>query len=106
MKPLLVTVAAPSREIAGTIARAAVEAKLAACAQVSGPLSSVYRWKGKVETAEEWRIDFKTEAGVFDDLCKLVKDLHPYEVPEVLAFPVGGGYRPYLDWMEKETGRD
>jgi len=82
------------------IADALVDAKLAACVQVIGPISSTYRWKGKVETAEEWLCIIKTRASLYEELEAAVLELHPYEVPEILAVPVVAGSEDYLHWLE------
>jgi len=93
----------PSREIAEKIARALVEEKLAACINIFAGVRSIYRWKGKVETANEVCLVAKSRAELFDKLEKRVKELHPYECPCIVAFPIGMGHQPYLDWIAEET---
>lgn len=99
-----VQVTAPSRQVADDIGRAAVAAGLAACSQVWGPIRSTYRWRGQVETAEEWVCTCKTTAGRVDALAALVRGAHPYDVPEVVATPVVAGDAEYLAWVVAETG--
>lgn len=86
-------------EIAATIVRE----RLAACGQLEGPITSTYWWEGQVETAQEWRVDFKTTAALLDRVTARVVDLHPYEVPQVTAAPIVGGLDAYLAWITDET---
>jgi periplasmic divalent cation tolerance protein len=92
-----------SRELALKIARSAVEAKLAACSQVVGPIVSTYRWQGFVEQADEWLILLKTTPERFDELAEHIRGEHTYETPEILAFPVVAGNADYLRWISAET---
>ncbi|MFD8966535.1 divalent-cation tolerance protein CutA [Streptomyces sp. NPDC059568] len=85
------------------IARGAIEARLAACAQISASVASVYRWKGAVETAEEWQILFKTTGSRYDALEAYLKDVHDYDTPEIIATPVVRGSAEYLTWITEET---
>ena len=98
-----VEVTAGSSEEARMLADAAVEARLAACAQISGPITSVYRWEGRVHADEEWRIVFKTANDRLAELTALLVDRHSYEVPEIVAVPVEGGNPEYLDWVTEST---
>ncbi|REF36429.1 divalent-cation tolerance protein CutA [Thermasporomyces composti] len=102
---LLVTTTCDDEERARTLARSAVEARTAACAQVVGPLTSTYWWDGKVTESKEWMVVFKTTAERFPDLESHVKVHHTYEVPELVATPVTGGSSAYLDWITQETRR-
>jgi periplasmic divalent cation tolerance protein len=87
---------------AGRIARAAVKARLAACANIfPGSVTSIYRWKGKVEIAKERLLLIKTSRKRLSKLEALVGRLHSYEVPEFIALPVAAGSRKYLSWMEE-----
>jgi len=88
------------------IGRALVEARLAACVNVLPAVTSIYRWKGKVETEEERLLVIKTRADRFEALREALVGLHPYEVPEVLALPVTSGHQPYLDWLDQNVKRD
>lgn len=83
------------------IARAAVEKRLAACVQVVGPIHSTYRWQGKVEMATEYRCELKTHADRFDALASLMGEIHPYEVPEVIALPVQAVSASYARWVDE-----
>lgn len=90
---------------AEVIAGHLVETGLAACCQIIGPLTSVYRWQGKVEEAHEYLCLIKTAADLYAAVEDAIRDLHPYEVPEILAVPVVQGSAAYLGWMQ-ESLRD
>ncbi len=93
----------PDRTVADGIARAAIDARLAACANVYPAISSVYRWKGAVEQADEVPLLLKTRAAHFDRVSALVKSLHPYEVPSIVAVPMASVEADYGDWLRAET---
>lgn len=92
-----------SRQAACALARSAVEARLAAGAQVVGPIDSTYWWEGKVETAEEWYVVFKTTVGRYPALEAHIREHHHYDVPEIVLLPVVSGNPAYLDWITAET---
>src|SRR5512140_2678285 len=87
-----------TREEAGKIARALVERQLAACVNIVA-IESVYRWKEKVESAQEWLLLVKTTAEAFDDIEGGIKELHSYELPECMVISVEGGSEEYLEWI-------
>jgi periplasmic divalent cation tolerance protein len=91
------------REDAERIARALVEQRLAACVQVSGPITSVYRWQEKIETAQEWQCWAKSRRDLYDQVEQAIRGLHPYEVPEILAMPILAGSADYLAWLDGEV---
>jgi periplasmic divalent cation tolerance protein len=103
MANIVVLVTAPSAEDAAKIARALVEERLAACANIVGDVRSIYRWEGKVEDDSEALMVIKTREELFDKLEKRVKELHSYSVPEVIALPIAKGSPEYLKWLEEET---
>ena len=92
-----------SRERALELARAAVEARLAACGQVLGPVESTYRWKGRIEVAGEWLCLFKTRSELSDRLERFIAERHPYEVPEIVVLPVERCSEAYGDWIDQEA---
>ena len=96
---LVVLVTAPSPEVAAGLARALVEARLAACGSVVPGLRSIYRWEGKVQDEAEVLLILKTTRGRFEALRDEVLRRHPYQVPEVLALPVEAGSAAYLAWI-------
>ncbi len=100
---LTVLTTVDSAEAAAELARSAVEARLAACAQVSGPVTSVYRWKGKVETAREWQVLLKTTSAAYPALEARLTAEHPYDTPEIIATPVVRGSADYLAWVAAEV---
>lgn len=100
---LLVTTTTETKEEAQKIARYLVGEKLAACVQIMGPITSTYRWKGNIETAEEWLCLIKTRESFFAQVENAIKKLHSYETPEIIAVPIVKGSKEYLDWLDGET---
>ena len=97
---IVVLVTCGSRKEGRTIARALVEARLAACVNVQqAPVESIYRWKGSVDTAKEFLLIIKTSRARFAAVAKAVKRLHSYDVPEIIALPIEKGSREYLAWL-------
>ncbi len=90
-------------EKADALARGAVAARVAACAQISGPVTSVYRWRGEVVTEREWQVLFKTTVARFEALAEHLRAEHDYETPEIIATPVTHGDPTYLAWVVDET---
>jgi periplasmic divalent cation tolerance protein len=104
MRCLQVVTTTDSREEADRLARSTVEHRLAACAQVVGPLTSTYWWQGVVETASEWQCVLKTTSARFDELRAHLEREHSYETPEIVATEIVAGAAAYLDWIRRETG--
>jgi periplasmic divalent cation tolerance protein len=98
---MVVFITAGGRAEAEKIGNALVEGRLAACANIVGPISSVYRWEGAVERAEEYLVIAKTVQDRLEELAEAVKRLHSYSLPEVIALKVEGGSLPYLRWLEE-----
>lgn len=92
-----------SKDAADELARAAVQARAAACAQVIGPISSSYWWEGSVQTEQEWQVVFKTTQRAYGGLEEYIRAHHSYDVPEILCLPVTAGHRPYLEWLDHEV---
>jgi periplasmic divalent cation tolerance protein len=92
-----------SRAEAVELAQAAVEARLAACAQVAGPIASTYWWEDGIERAEEWLIMLKLPADRFDALAEFLTERHSYDEPEITATPIVAGTSGYLEWLQEET---
>jgi periplasmic divalent cation tolerance protein len=101
-----VTTTLPDRATADRLAETLVAERLAACAQVVGPVSSTYWWEGRVEHAEEWYCSLKTTDQRLPALQQRIRELHPYEVPEIVATPIAGGDPQYLDWIRTEVRKD
>ncbi|WP_327118885.1 divalent-cation tolerance protein CutA [Streptomyces sp. NBC_01341] len=100
---LTVLTTTDSEEKAHALARGAVDARLAACAQISAPVTSVYRWQDAVETGQEWQVLFKTTAQRYDALEAHLVAAHDYATPEIIATPVVRGSSRYLAWVSTET---
>lgn len=96
---IVVLVTFPDREGAEKLARALVEERLIACANLLSPIRSIYRWEGKVEEGEEILLVLKSSKPRFEALRARIVELHPYDCPEVLSLPVEKGHPPYLDWI-------
>jgi periplasmic divalent cation tolerance protein len=92
-----------SEAAARTLAASAVEARLAACAQIVGPLTSVFRWEGEVRTDTEWRVECKTAGDRAGALEEFLNVRHTYDLPEIVVTPVVGGSPAYLSWLVEET---
>ncbi|MBU2538508.1 MAG: divalent-cation tolerance protein CutA [Proteobacteria bacterium] len=91
-----------SKEEAGAIARLLVEKRLVACVQVIGPVTSHYRWQGKIETAGEYLCIAKSRAALYPEIEAAIKAIHPYEVAEIISTPIIGGSKEYLAWLDSE----
>ncbi|MET9961673.1 divalent-cation tolerance protein CutA [Streptomyces sp. NPDC006326] len=100
---LTVLTTVDSAEQAAALARTAVQARLAACAQVTGPVTSVYHWKGALETSQEWQVSFKTTASAYPALEARLTAEHPYDTPEIIATAVVRGSADYLAWVAAEV---
>ena len=101
---IMVFVAVGSKEEAKKIASALVENRLAACVQIIPSINSVYKWKGKICDEEELLLLIKSRLDLFDKIKAKVKELHSYEVAEIMAIPVIAGSEDFLSWIKDETG--
>ena len=91
------------KEDADAIARLLVENRLAACVQVAGPVTSTYRWQGKIETSQEWQCWAKSRREFYPQVEQAIRARHPYEVPEILALPILAGSPAYLAWLDEQV---
>ncbi len=98
----VLTTVASERE-AERIGEALVEQRLAACVQVLGPISSIYRWRGEVEREREWLCLAKTEAGRYEEVEAAIRVAHSYDEPEIVATPIVAGSPGYLAWIDKQV---
>ena len=94
---------AGARDEAERIARALVDERLAACVNVVAPITSIYRWKGAVERAEEVLLVVKTRTALTARVATRIRELHSYELPEAIVLPIDGGAADYLAWIAGET---
>jgi periplasmic divalent cation tolerance protein len=98
----VVLVTAASKEEGEAIAQALIQARLAACVSLM-PIRSVYTWQGNVHHEEEWQLMIKTNLSRFADLEAKIREIHSYEVPEIIALPIFAGSQPYLNWIAAQT---
>ncbi|HTT52288.1 MAG TPA: divalent-cation tolerance protein CutA [Streptosporangiaceae bacterium] len=92
-----------SRAEAIELGRDAVQARLAACAQVAGPVVSTFWWEGALERAEEWLLLLKLPAAGYQELADFLTQRHSYDEPEIVATPIVAGAATFLSWIEEET---
>lgn len=102
----VILMTAPDREVAVRLSRGLVEEGLAACANIVPGVTSIFRWEGEVETADEVMVVLKTRIERVEALVERVVELHPYDVPEFLSLPVESGHHPYVAWVLAETTND
>ena len=93
----------PDSDSAFNLAREVVRLRLAACANVLSPATSFYRWEGKDEQATEFPVLIKSTRERYAELEQAIRGLHPYEVPEIIAWPIEAGLPAYLDWVAREA---
>jgi periplasmic divalent cation tolerance protein len=98
---LYVTV--PNRALAESIGHALIEEKLAACINILGEITSIYRWEGKINEGTEVAMLVKTTTENAIQTTQRITSLHPYECPAILVLPVNGGFMPFLNWIAQET---
>ena len=99
-----VTTTLPDRATADQVAARLVEERLAACAQILGPVFSTYIWKGEIEQATEWYCNLKTTKLRVAELQERIRELHPYQIPEIIAVRILEGNPDYLNWIEEVVG--
>lgn len=98
-----------TREAVERIARLLVLERLAACVQIDGPMTSIYRWQGQMEETPEWRLTAKSRSDLFAEIVAAIRTIHAYEVPEIVATQIDFLDEAYRQWLEAETrpaGRD
>jgi periplasmic divalent cation tolerance protein len=91
-----------SKEAAEALVSLLIEKKLAACVQVSSPITSVFTWKGTVTKAEEWLISAKTRSDLYEKIEQAIKENHSYELPEIIAVKLEQVSTDYAKWMEEQ----
>ncbi len=105
-KYIQVSTTTDKREDAQRIANTLVKNRLAGCVQMVGPVVSTYWWQGNMETTEEWLCLIKTRQYLYSQLEIALKQIHPYETPEIVAVPITAGSKEYLDWLANELARE
>ncbi|HRQ04676.1 MAG TPA: divalent-cation tolerance protein CutA [Nitrosomonas halophila] len=103
MQVILVLTNFPDHAGAKALAEKLLNDRLAACVNIMPAYTSFYRWQGQIETADEIPLMIKTAARHYDAVEQAIKSLHPYELPEILAVPIGNGLPSYLQWVIDET---
>lgn len=106
MEPILVITNLPDREAALKLAHELIEGRLAACVNVLAACTSVYRWQGKTETADEVPVFIKTLKQHYRRVEEAIRRSHPYELPEIIAVAIGDGLPAYLQWVAAQTEGD
>lgn len=101
---LLVLTTLGNEQDAKRVAKALVERRLAACVNIVGPIRSIYRWQGNIEDDSERLLLIKTRADRFNDLERAIGEIHPYDVPELVAVPIERGAAAYLGWIDENVG--
>ncbi|MEF8832291.1 MAG: divalent-cation tolerance protein CutA [Candidatus Thermoplasmatota archaeon] len=101
LKYIMVLTTTESEQEAEKISESLIEENLGACVQVYGPIKSTYQWEGKMVKSEEWMCFVKTRFVKFENLERKIKEIHNYENPEIIAFPIIEGSQEYLGWIDK-----
>ena len=101
---LVVFITAPNEDDAAAMAKALVESRLAACVNIVRNIRSIYSWQGNIEDESEVLMIAKTRRELFESLSSKVRELHSYDVPEVIAIPITDGSKDYLKWLKDSTG--
>src|SRR3989338_8724638 len=103
MTAVLVITNLPDRESAMELAENLIGARAAACVNVQAPCQSIYHWQGKTESTEETPVLIKTTEESYAEVERIICELHPYELPEIICVPISDGLQEYLQWIDNET---
>jgi periplasmic divalent cation tolerance protein len=103
---IVVFVTAADSEEAGRIAKSLLDGRLAACVNIIAAVDSHYWWQGKLDRAAESLLVVKTRGDLLPEIVAAVKTVHSYDIPEIIALPVIGGSREYLEWIDREVKYD
>jgi periplasmic divalent cation tolerance protein len=103
IEPILIFTNFPDKKGAVAFAETVIDQRLTACVTILSSCTSVYRWQGNIEMAEETPVLIKTQRQHYDRVEQLIKMMHPYELPEVIMVPIKGGLPAYLQWLADET---
>jgi periplasmic divalent cation tolerance protein len=93
----------PNREAAEQLAQHLIEARVAACINILAPCTSIYHWQGKIESTSEYPVLIKTTAARYEEVQRIIQEIHPYELPEIISVAVEAGLPEFLKWVEEET---
>ena len=100
---MLVLTTVADRAAGTALAQVLLERRLAACVNVGAPVDSLYHWRGQIETGTEVPLTIKTRAALYSKVEAAIREIHDYDLPEIVAIPITGGYAPYIDWLVDET---
>ena len=100
---ILVLTNTPDRAVATALAKALVDSRLAACVNIGGTIDSIYHWRGGIETATEVQVAIKTRSPLYSNVEDVIRKIHPYDTPEIIAIPIVAGDARYLAWLAAET---
>jgi periplasmic divalent cation tolerance protein len=100
---VVVFITTSAGEEAGLISKVLLEQRKAACINIVEGVNSLFRWKGSIDSSRENLLIVKTKSSLLQDVIQMVKEIHTYEVPEIIALPIVGGNQDYLDWVGNET---
>ena len=103
METVLIITNLPDRESAAALAQRLIEERVAACVNILSPCTSVYHWQGKVENAAETPLFIKTLRRHYAAVERIIRECHPYELPEIIAVAIAAGLPAYLEWIAAET---
>lgn len=103
MDAILIITNLPDKASAEALAKKLIQERLAACVNIMAACTSVYHWQGKVETAQEIPVLIKTTRQRYEAAEQTIREVHPYELPEIIMVPLAGGLPAYLDWVAAET---
>lgn len=99
---LLIQTTTDDENIAQTLARHLIQNHLAACVQIMSPVTSYYRWEAQVTTSQEWLLQIKTTLASYPQVEQAIRQLHNYQIPEIIALPIIGGSNEYFKWIDIE----
>jgi len=100
MSYIVVIISTPNKEEAAKIVHSLLNERLIACANIVGPVSSVFWWQGKIDEENEFLVLMKSHKNIFERISERVMEIHSYDVPEIIALPIIEGSQSYLDWLE------
>ncbi len=103
---VMIVTTTPTEDVAQRIAEQLVAERLGACVQIEGPIQSTYRWDGQIQRDTEFRLSVKTSTSHIENIFTLIRSLHPYQTPQLVAFPICSGHTDYLDWIESSIQTD
>jgi len=100
---ILVITNVPDHALAETLARELLDRRLAACVNIGASVQSIYHWHARIETAQEFPVVVKTRTALYSKVEDAIREIHPYDTPEIIAIPVVDGDARYLAWLREET---